>query len=164
MQDAFPLFQAQNRAIRHMFRLLRAFSQGKVGRRSSARWDGRALKVAQLIKSSDNEFQGMRADALRGDDVTGEGMESADDEDAVEREVMLDRNAPRFGEQAQAPLKVRCACHPDLRFMSCALHEKVITMQLGGPVHAPLMVIATGRGHALHRSISLSIPYRHQGH
>ena len=34
-------------------------------------------------------------------------MESADDEDAVEREVMRDRNAPSFGEQALQPLKVR---------------------------------------------------------
>ena len=35
-------------------------------------------------------------------------MESADDEDAVEREVMRDRNAPRFGEQAlEPPLKAR---------------------------------------------------------
>jgi len=37
------------------------------------------------------------------------GMESADDEDAVEREVMRDRNAPRFGEQALEPLKARLA-------------------------------------------------------
>ncbi len=36
-------------------------------------------------------------------------MESADDEDAVEREVMRDRNAPRFGEQALEPLKARLA-------------------------------------------------------
>ena len=38
-------------------------------------------------------------------------MESADDEDAVEREVMRDRNAPRFGEQALAPLKARRTPH-----------------------------------------------------
>ena len=36
----------------------------------------------------------------------GEEEDSDDDEDAVAREVMLDRHKPRFGEQALAPIKV----------------------------------------------------------
>ena len=45
-------------------------------------------------------------DSVVMNDADG-GLESADDEDAVEREVMRDRNAPRFGEQALQPLKAR---------------------------------------------------------
>lgn len=36
----------------------------------------------------------------------GEEEDSDDDEDAVAREVMIDRHKPRFGEQAMAPIKV----------------------------------------------------------
>jgi len=38
---------------------------------------------------------------------TGEEYDSDDDEDAVAKQVMVDHNKPRFGEQALAPIKVR---------------------------------------------------------
>ena len=37
---------------------------------------------------------------------SGEDEDSEDDEDAVAKEVMVDRYKPRFGEQALAPIKV----------------------------------------------------------
>lgn len=58
----------------------------------------------------------------------GEEEDSDDDEDAVAREVMLDRHKPRFGEQAMAPIKVSSCRATGLRNYFTRLAHLIATV------------------------------------